>query len=481
MSNISKNKVISSLLWKFMERIGVQLCSMIILIILARLLSPKEYGVIAIVNIILAIASAVIQGGMNTALIQKKEIDDIDINTILYTSLAVFSLFYGALYFLAGHIASFFNIPILENIIPIIAFTLIFGSMSSIQLALLTRNMQFKKILHCSLFATILSGATGITMAYNGYGVWSLVGQQLSLNILQLIFLTMSTKWLPKFQFSIDRLKTIWSFSINIMLSNLLTSIFLEIRSLAIGKFYSPSDLSFFEKGRMFPNLIMSNINNSILSVMFPVFSSIQDDKNKMKQALRRCIKTSSFIIFPMMILFAVIAKPFIIILLGDKWANAAPFMQIFALTFMIMPLHQSNLEVIKALGKGKIILKLDLIRKSVELLSLLLTINYGPMTIAMGALLSSIISIFINLAPNRKLINYSYREQFVDILPHFMTATLAGCIAYSICYMQFNAITTTIVQIVIGVATYLSLSYIFRLESLKYSINIIKKRKSNN
>ena len=481
MSTITRNNVAKSLFWKLLERIGVQLCSFVVLIVLARLLTPTEYGTIAIVNILLSVAAALIQGGMNTALIQKKEIDELTINTVFYASTAVFVVFYIVLYSTSGFFASFFNQPILEQIIPIIALTLIVGAVNSIQLALLSRQMKFKQIFYCSLIPAIISGTVGIILANLGWGVWALVAQQATLHLTQMICMFIATHWFPSLRFSFKKLKEIWGFSINIMLSNLLTSIFLEIRSLVIGKFYTAAELSYFEKGRYLPQIIMTNINSSILSVIFPVFSSMQDDIGKIKQYLRRCIKTSSYVTFPIMTLLAVAAEPIIVFLLTEKWIEAVPFVQVFALTYMIMPVHQSNIEVIKALGKGEIILKLDILRKIVELTTLLIALRYGPLAIAIGAFIASIISIFINLNPNRKLIDYSYSEQFKDILPTTLITMAMGMAVYPIHNLEFSPLITILIVFTVGSIVYILLSKIFKIESFEYAVQLISNRRKNN
>lgn len=478
MSTITRNNVVKSLFWKLLERTGIQLCSFAVLIVLARLLTPTEYGTIAIVNILLSVATALIQGGMNTALIQKKEIDKLDINTVFYASAAVFALFYIVLYSTSGFFASFFKQPILEEIIPVIALTLFVGAVNSIQLALLSRQMKFKQIFYCSLIPTIISGIVGIILAYFGWGVWALVAQQVTVHLTQMFCMFIVTRWFPSLQFSFKRLKEIWGFSLNIMLSNLLTSIFLEIRSLVIGKFYTAAELSYFEKGRYFPKIIMTNINSSILSVIFPVFSSMQDDIGKMKQSLRRCLKVSSYLAFPAMTLLAVAAEPIIVFLLTEKWIEAAPFMQVFALTYMIMPLHQSNIEVIKALGKGGIILKLDILRKVVELATLIIALRYGPLAIAIGAFIASVISIFINLSPNRKLIGYSYSEQFKDILPTTLITLVTGIAVYPIHYLELTPFITILIIFTLGAIVYILQSKIFKIDSFEYAVKLISNRK---
>lgn len=476
-SNINKVVIIRSLMWKLAERGGAQLVGFIVTLVLARLLSPNEYGVIAIVNIFLSIATVLIQGGMNTAIVQKKEIDRTDISTVFYLSLAVFVFIYILLYFTSPYIAAFFNIPILKKIIPLIAISLIFGAVNSVQIALLTREMKFKHMFKSSFLSVLISGILGVIFAYKGYGVWALVGQQFTMQLVQMVSLTISTKWLPQLLFSWTKLKSIFSYSINIMLSNLSTAVFLDLRSLFIGKLYSPADLSYFDKGRQFPQLVMNNVNTSILSVIFPAFSAMQDDIKKMKALLRRTIKVSSFILFPIMLTMAVIAQPMIVLLLTEKWTGAVPFIQIFAVTYMMMPLHQSNLEAIKAIGRSDVILKLDILRKTFEVLLLIITLSKGPFAIAIGAMISNIISLFINLYPNKKLIEYKLIDQIKDVLPNLLLAIIAIGSTCFLSYLELSPLCTIALQIIVGWGMYILFAYLFRVESFIYIISLIQKK----
>lgn len=476
-SNISRGVIIRSFVWKLAERGGAQLVGFIVTLVLARLLSPDEYGIISIVNIFLSIATVLIQGGMNTALIQKKEIDRTDISTVFFLSLAVFILLYIILYFSSSYFASFFSIPLLEKIIPLIAISLIFGAINSVQIALLTREMKFKEIFKCTFLSVLISGILGVFLAYKGYGVWALVGQQFTMQLIQAILLTISTKWFPQLLFSWSKLKQICSYSINIMLSNLSTAVFLDLRSLVIGKLYSPADLSYFDKGKQFPQLVMNNVNTSILSVIFPVFSSMQNDVQKIKALLRRTIKVSSFIIFPIMMTMVVIAHPMIELLLTDKWIGAVPFIQVFAITYMLMPLHQSNLEAIKAMGRSGIILKLDILRKTFEVLLLILTLSNGTLAIAIGAMISNIISLFINLYPNKNLIDYKFVDQIKDVLPNLLLAVTAIGSTYFLANLNLSPLYIMTLQIIVGWGAYILFAYLFRVESFSYIISIIRKK----
>lgn len=479
MSNsINRHTIIESFLWKLLERGGAQFVGFVVTIILARLLSPTDYGLVAISNIFISIATVFVQSGLNVALIQKKQIDELDKSTVFFFSVTLFAVLYTILYFSAPHIAVFFNNNQVISIIRVIGLSILFGAFNSIQIALLTREMAFKQIFRCSFFSIFFSGVAGVVFAYNGLGVWSLVIQMFCQQIIQAFALFNATKWCPKLQFSWIKFKSIYSFSINIMLTNLLTQIFLDLRSIVIGRFYTAADLSFFEKGKHFPQLVMNNVNTSILSVLFPAFTKIQDDKVMMKSLLRRSIKTISFLVFPLMVGLVFTSESIIELLLTERWLPAVPYMQIFAIIYMFSALHQPNIEAIKAMGRGKTILHLDIIRKIIEIVTLVISIKYGPLAIAIGALIASFICIFVNLYPNKSLLKYGYIEQLKDIFPSLMISVSMGYCLFLISKIEFSSIAVLSIQVLFGVVFYFASAYIFKLESYNYLLNIIRKKK---
>ncbi len=338
--------------------------------------------------------------------------------------------------------------------------------------------MQFKKLFYSSVGAIFISGIIGIGMAYFNYGIWSLVGQQLTFQIATTFIMFFTVQWRPKLLFSYHRFKELFDYGWKILLSNLLTTFFLNIRSLIIGKMYSPQMLAFFDKGKQFPSIIMTNINSSIQSVLFPAYSAEQDNRIRVRNMVRRSIKTSSFIIFPLMIGLAVTAKPIVIVLLTEKWLPAVPFIQIFCATYMLMPIHSANMEAIKALGYSNYILKNEIAKKTIEFVILVISLFFGIYAIAFGALISSIISLAINSYPNIKLLQYNYIEQLKDVLPSLIISIIMGIFVYLLKYINMSTVAILSLQIILGVNIYMGLSYLFKVESLSYIINIIKSKK---
>lgn len=471
--SVTKNKVIKSLFWKLMERTGVQGVTFLVSIVLARILTPDEYGTISIVMIFIALANVFIQSGLNTALIQKKNSDEIDFSTIFYVSLIIASALYVMLYLCAPIISDFYQKDI-TLVIRVLAVTLFFGAVNSIQLAFLSKKMDFKKLFFSNLGAVILSGVIGILAAYKGAGVWALVVQQLSNQFFAALIMWFTVKWRPGLLFSAKRLKHLFSYGWKILVTNLINTLFLDLRSLIIGKIYNAEMLAYFDKGKQFSSVIITNINGSIQSVMLPAYSAEQENRIYVKSMMRKSISVSSFVIFPAMIGLAMIAEPLIRIVLTDKWLPCVPFLQIFCFTYMLMPLHTTNLQAIMALGYSNYVLKIETIKKVIEILVLLLSLKFGPYMIALGTLVTSILAFFINAYPNRKLLNYGYMEQLCDIIPALFVSMVMGGIVYFISYISAPEWIVLLVQLTVGFFVFWILSKAFHLKAYSYIRDII-------
>lgn len=472
----TKNKVLSSLFWKLTERGGTQGIQFILQIVLARLLVPQDFGIIALITIFIVIANVFIQSGFSSALIQKKNADSTDFSSVFYLSLFVTGLLYAILFFAAPIIADFYRESQLIFIIRVLSISLFFGAVNSVQNAVVSRNMQFRRFFFSSLGGIIPSGIIGVMMAYMGYGVWALVWQQFINQFFITLILWFTVKWRPKLVFSLSRLKIMFSFGWKLLCSSLLDTIYNNLYGLIIGKVFDPAMLGFYNRGDAFPNIIVNNIDGSIGSVMFPVLSANQDDKSRLKTMVRRSIVTSSFIIFPIMIGLAMCAEPLIKILLTDKWLPCVPFLQLLCLSYALWPIHTANLQAINALGRSDIFLKLELIKKGIGVVCLCISIPFGVYVMVGLRVIMSFISTFINSFPNRRLLNYSFQEQWFDIIPSLILSVIMGIIVYMIHFIGWNAWLTLIVQIFVGIFSYISLAVIFKLECLAYLLDTIKK-----
>jgi len=470
-----KARVIASLFWKLMERVGTHGIQFVVQIVLARLLLPEEYGTIAIIAIFISFANVFVQYGFNTALIQKKNADETDFSSVFFLSLLVAAVFYLILFWAAPFIAAFYGNPSLSGLLRVLAMTLFVGGLNSIQNAVVARKLAFRKLFFSSLGAMLVSGLVGIVMAYNGYGSWALVAQQLSNQIMIAIILWFTVKWRPSLLFSMGRLKELFSFGWKLLVSALINMLYMDSQGLIIAKIYSPIMLGYFNRGQQFPALIVSNINGSIQSVMFPALSQQQENVRRVKEMVRRAIITSSFLIFPMMVGLAVIAEPLVKILLTDKWLPCVPFLQISCAAYALLPIHTANLQVINALGRSDIFLKLEIIKNIVGLMILGISLFYGIYAIAVGMFISSVTSSFINAYPNKKLLNYSYLQQIKDIFPSLVLALIMGGLTYLISWFNLNPGWTLICQISAGVIIYFGMAKIMNLESFTYIIMTAK------
>lgn len=472
---IQKGTVVNNLAWRFGERIGAKGVEFIVSIILARLLDPEHYGTIALVTVFITILQVFVDSGLGNALIQKKDADDIDFSTVFYFNLTFCALLYVTLFLCAPIIANFYNDLSLVPVIRVLGITVIVSGVKNVQQAYVSRNMLFKRFFFATLAGTIGAAVIGIIFAYLGFGIWALVAQQVFNVAVDTIMLWVTVKWRPKALFSFSRLKALLSFGWKLLVSHLIEVIYNDIRQLIIGKMYSAEDLAYYNRGKQFPSFIITNINTSINSVLFPAMSNEQDDLTRVKSMTRRSIMTSTYIIAPMMIGLAACGDTIIKVLLTEKWLPCTPFLTIFCITNLFLPINTANLSALKAMGRSDYFLKLEIIKKIVGLIALFISMHYGVLAMAYSLLIVSVFSQIINSWPNRKLLNYSYLEQLKDILPSILLAVGMGLIVYSVEYIGLNTWLTLLIQVPLGVIIYIAGSKLFRLDSFDYLLSIIK------
>lgn len=475
--NISRSVVLHSFAWNLFEKVSVHLVSFAVTVVLARLLLPEEYGTVALISIFIALANVIIDGGLNSALVQKKDTDDVDYSTILYFSIAISILIYGVLFIIAPYIADFYGIQELTKIVRILAISLFFYAFNSVQRAYVYKHMLFKKLFYCGFVAIIISGVIGISMAYAGYGVWALVGQSLTNVIVSCLALWFFIGWRPIRVFSKERFTGLFSFGWKIFLTNFIVVLFKKSRALVIGKLFSPATLAYYDKGNHIPSLVMENISGSIQTVLFPAFSEVQDDRQKIKAMMRRSINVSSFFIFPLMVGLMVCAKPIILLLLTEKWIECVPFMQIICIAYFFRPITIPNAQAITAMGHSDITLKLEIIRKVVDVTILVVSCFIGVYAIAWGVVLFNFICIFINLVPNVKLLDYKIKEQLSDVFPILLVSLAMGASIYWVLLLDIHPALQLLIQSSIGVGVYLLLSWLFKIESFAYVKQMIGQR----
>jgi O-antigen/teichoic acid export membrane protein len=472
---MEKMTVISNLVWRFAERCGAQLVSFIVSIVLARILAPEDYGTIALVTVFTAILQVFVDSGLGTALIQKKDADEIDFSSVFYFNFVVCLILYLGMFAAAPFIADFYGDVTLVPVIRILSLTIVISGVKGIQQAYVSRNMLFKRFFFSTIGGTIFSAVLGIAMAYAGFGIWALVAQQLSNTFIDTLILWITVRWRPTKSFSWTRLKYLLSFGWKLLVSSLLDTAYNNLRNLIIGKMYSSSDLAFYNQGDKFPKVIVTNINASIDSVLLPTMSSAQDDKERVKQMTRRAIKTSTYVMAPLMMGLAFCAEPIVSLVLTDKWLPCVPFLRIFCTTYMFWPVHTANLNAINAMGRSDWFLRLEIIKKIMGMTILLSTMWFGVMAMAYSLLLSSVLSQIINSWPNRKLLGYGYLEQVRDFAPGILLAVIMGICVYFISFLHLSTIVTLLIQFIVGAAIYIGVSAILKLEEFEYLLGMVK------
>lgn len=476
---VGKRTVFVSFIWKLLERSSVQVVSFIVTIILARLLTPDDYGSIAIVMVFVNLATVFVEGGLNTALIQKKECDNTDYSTIFHFSFAVSLVIYIILFFSAPFVAQFYDKPILQPVLRTISVILIAFSLSSVQKAYLMKNMLFKELFYSNLGGLVLSAAVGIYMAYAGYGIWALVAQQITSALGGVVIMWFVVNWKPVFVFSKERFKALFNFGWKVFVTNLTISLFVDIRSLIIGRVYNPSSLAFFDRGKQFPYLIMDNVNSSIQSVMFPVLSNTQDNLTEVKAMMKRTTSVSSYVILPLLVGLLVAAKPLTLFLLTEKWIDIVPFIQIFCLANILMPIQSVNLVAIRSLGYSGVLLKLEIVKKVLEVAILIATVFISVKAIAWGVVIYNLLCIIINLYPSKKYIGYGFKEQMQDYLPSLLQSLVMGVIVYWIQLLPVGNMVILMLQFVSGAVVYILMSNLFKVSSYNYLLAMAKNRLS--
>ena len=470
-----KTTVLTSLIWKFLERAGVSGVQAVVQIVLARLLLPEDYGVIALIAVFIAVAQIFVASGLNTAIIQKKEIDDTDTSSVLYLSLLIAVVCYAIIFVTSPFIAAFYNNEIITPVLRVLGLTLFFGAFNSIQQAIIARTFNFKKLFVSSFGAVIISGVVGIAMAFLGYGVWALVGQQLVSYIALCIIMWITVKWRPKLLFSITRVKTLFSFGWKLLVSAQIDTLYRNISTLVIGKLYPASMLGYYSQGKEYPSYIVSNLDSTIQAVMLPAYAKNQDDKQAVKQIMRRALTTSAFLVIPAMAGLAAIAEPLVLLLLTEKWIMAVPFLQIFCCVYAMWPIHTVNLQAINGIGRSDVFLKLEIIKKSVGIIALIITIPIGIYAMAVGMIFTGIISTFINSYPNKKLLNYSFFDQWRDIMPSILISAFMFGIVYLVTFLPLPCWAMLLIQIPLGIVIYFGLARLFKLDALDYAVTTAK------
>lgn len=485
MSTVSdSNKITKSVFWKMLERFGFYVVQFVLQIVLAVLLDPDDYGCLALMVIFTNLANVFIQRGFNAALIQNKDVTEEDYSSVFWVTISIAVSLYVVLFIAAPWISIVYKKPNLTAPFRVICLLLFPGAYNSIQLAKASRSFDFRSIFLGSLSGSLLSGALGIFMAYKGFGLWALVAQTLSNLVFACIFMQFTTKWYPRLVCNIQRVKVLFRYGWKLLVSGLIDTGYADLCSLIVGIKYSTSMLGYYNRGQQFPMTINNVINGAVQSVMLPALSEKQGEADKAKALMRNSIIVSSFMVFPMMAGLAVIARPLVLLMLKEKWVECVPFLQISCITLAFYPVHSCNLQAINAMGRSDIFLKLEIYKKIFGLAvtaGAVLFFN-TPLALAWSGVLTTIVACFINASPNKKLMNYSYVEQFKDYYPSILLSLFMCVCIYPISFLHLGNALTMVLQIVAGMAVYAIAAAVTKVPAFRMTMqivrNILSKRK---
>ncbi len=474
MSNSLSQKAVNGVSWSFIDNISNQGITFLIGLILARLLTPQEYGLIGIITIFISISNSIVDSGFSSALVRKNNATDEDYNTVFISNLIVSVILAITIYILSPSIAIFFGQPHLNELMKVMSSIIVINAFAIIQRTLLIKRIDFKTQTKVSLISSISSGIVGIFMALKGLGAWSLVGQQVSRQSLNSIFLWIYAQWKPSLQFSILSFKELFNFGWKLLLSSLIDTLWKEGFQVVIGKCYSPATLGQYTRASQFSSICSTNITSIIQRVSYPVLSTIQDDKIKLKYGYKKIIKITMLISFTLMLGMAGAAKSMIQILIGNQWLPAVPFLQIICFSMMLYPLHALNLNMLQVQGRSDLFLKLEIIKKCIGIIPILLGIFINIYWMLISSVIVGFISYYLNAYYSGSSLNYSIREQFKDILPSFIIAITMGSIIYGMSYLPFSPYIIFPSQLIIGSIITVSLCKIINLPEYHEIINII-------
>lgn len=464
-----RNKTISGIFWSFLQNVGSQGISIITIIVLARILTPRDFGLIGMLTIFIAISQALVQAGFNQALIQKKDTDEEDYSSVFYINLVASVLLYGILYFSAPLIANFYEQPILIEMTRVLSLIFVINAFSYVQEAKLRKEMRFKSLMFVHIPSTIISGIVAISMALTGFGVWSIVGMQLSMRLAYTVQLWLYAKWKPLWTFNKEKAKRLFSFGGNLMVASIINTIFQNIYLIVIGKFFPVNVLGYYQNAKRLVDTPTKTLSSVVGSVTFSAFSFIQDDDVKLKSGYRRIIQQMLFWICPMLIFAAILAKPLFSFVLTDKWLPAVPFFQLLCLGGILGPLNTYNLNIVKVKGRSDIFLKLEILKKTIVAIGVAATVSFGVWALVIFQTVYAGIAYVINSYYAGKFINYPMMEQVKDVLNIFVLTALTGTLVLLLDY-KLNDLSNIIrlgVGLITGSGSYIILANIFKFKPL--------------
>lgn len=477
-----KNKIASGLFWKLLELAGAQGVQFVVALVLARLMSPEEYGTIGLIMIFITIANVFVQSGFATALIQRPDIREEDYSSVFRISLLLAVPVWLLLYIGAPSVAAYYDVPVLKPLLRVMGLVLFPGAVISVQTAYVSREMNFRQLFKATMSAVILSGAAAIFLASRGFGVWAMAAQQLVYYAALMTGLFITVEWRPSAGFDAGRLKELFRFGWKILVSGLIDTIWMNIYGLIIGKRYSQADLGGYSRGEQFPKLITSNLSAAIQAVLLPAYAKNQSDPVRLKGMMKQSIRFSAFSVFPMMAGLAGCSVPLVRVLLTDKWLFSVPYLCIMCLCYAFWPIHVTNLQMVTALGRSDLFLKLEILKKALGIVILLISLPHGIIFMLLLKAADEFLCTFINAWPVRNLIGYGIAEQYLDMLPSAVCAAAMGGVVWEMQKLEAGGLgpaAILLLQIAAGMLLYAGLSLLLNRRTMLELLEVFRRRKN--
>ena len=471
-----KTQALKGFIWSFLQQFSTQLTTFLVQIILARILLPAEFGLIGMLTVFIGIGTALFEGGMTTSLIRVSKTDSKDYSTVFFFNLGVSLLIYVLFFFSAPYIAQFYKQPVLTDIARVYGLSFVFLAFGTVQNTILTKEMKFRKQAFITFPALLIGSLMGVFFAYNNYGVWSLVYSILLTNLLTSIFLWFSSDWRPQLIFNIDRFKLHFHFGYKMTISGLLDTIFTNIYQIIIGRLYNPVTVGYYTRANSLMMLPVGNVSAALNKVVFPLFAKVQDDIPALRAAYKKIMLIVLFIITPIIVLMALLANELVAFLFTEKWLSIVPIFRIICLSGILYPLHLYNLMILQVKGRSDLFLKLEIIKKIVLIFIIVISILFGFNGLLVGSVIASIIALFINTYYAGSIIDYTMKQQLLDILPVFVISSCMGLLVFIInnYLTDYDNISRLILSSMTGIITYVFLALIFKFQTIKDIRNII-------
>lgn len=467
------DKVAKGVFWVLMEKFGIQGVHFVVTLVLARLLTPNDYGTVALLSIFITISNVFVDCGFGKALVQKKTATQVDYNSVFYLSMAIAGVLYVGLFFASPWVADFYGIPELKVMLRVLALSLIFHSINGVQNVELNRKMLFHLSFRISWVSAIVKAVVGVVMAFLGYGPWALVWASIASGVAGVISRQFVIAWRPTLSFSWQSVKELFRFGWKVTVSSLVDQVYANVQALLIGRIYTRADLAFVNKGRHIPNLLSNITTQSLRRVAFPALAKLQDDPERLRNAMRRMIKCSTFCVFPMMIMVGVLADPMIEMLFGPRWLPAVPYLRVTCFSVALRQFDTVNLQALMARGRSDIVMRLTIIRRVICLVIMAATLHMGIFVFYATAVLVVVpLGVVVNAYPNRRHLGYTLAMQFGDVAETFLLSMMLGGLLWGTLYVPeffgFPALWLLPAQVFLGVLFYVGVAIVLRLSPVQ-------------